>query len=281
MSAPARLAMVAALAASLLAGCASDGPRARGHRLDLGGPRDRDRELETANPSAVIAAELAFARMAREEGTWTAFREYSTDDALWPAPALSNVRRDLAGAADPAEPIVWGPDAVWVSCDGSFALSTGPASYPNGRRSRFATIWQRQRNGDYRWVLDQGFDLETGYAEPEMIGARVADCPPRAPGMAAARGAPRRGLGQRPFDRRHARMVDRDRGRLQPDADRQDQPGRRDDRGVPPRIAAADGAGRAARADLPGLTCSSCSSRRSSPCSWCSTRPAARRSMPG
>ena len=178
MSAPARLAMVAALAAALLAGCASDGPRARGHRLDLGGPRDRDRELETANPSAVIAAELAFARMAREKGTWTAFREYSTEDALWPAPALSNVRRDLAGTPDPAEAIVWGPDAVWVSCDGSFALSTGPATYPTGRRSRFATIWQRQRDGDYRWVLDQGFDLEAGHAQPEMIGARVADCPP-------------------------------------------------------------------------------------------------------
>ena len=58
----------------------------------------------------------------------------------------------------------------------SFAHSTGPATYPNGRRSRFATIWQRQRDGDYRWVLDQGFDLEAGYAEPEMIGARVAEC---------------------------------------------------------------------------------------------------------
>ena len=67
---------------------------------------------------------------------------------------------------------------MWVSCDGSFALSTGPATQPNGRRSRFATIWQRQRNDDHRWVLDQGFDLEADYAQPEMIGARVADCPP-------------------------------------------------------------------------------------------------------
>ena len=176
-----RPALLAVIAVSLLAGCAGDGPSARGNRLDLGGPRDRDRDFLIANPSAVIAAELAFARMAREEGTWTAFREYSTDDALWPAPALSNVRQDLAGTPDPAEAIVWGPDAVWVSCDGSFALSTGPATYPNGRRSRFATIWQRQRDGDYRWVLDQGFDLEAGYAGPEMIGARVADCPENRP----------------------------------------------------------------------------------------------------
>ena len=168
--------LLAALATALLAGCASDGPRARGNRLDLGGPRDRD-ELVVANPSAVIAEALAFARMAREKGTWTAFREYSTEDALWPSPALANVRQALAGEPDPAEAIVWGPDAVWVSCDGSFALSTGPATYPTGRRSRFATIWQRQRDGDYRWVLDQGFDLEAGHAAPEMIAAQVADCP--------------------------------------------------------------------------------------------------------
>lgn len=175
MSGIARAALVA-LGALTLAGCASDGPSARGNRVDLGGPRERD-ELVTANPSAVIAQELAFARMAREKGTWTAFREYATEDALWPSPGLVNVRQDLAGVADPAQPVVWGPDAVWVSCDGSFALSTGPATYPSGRRSRFATIWQRQRDGDYRWVLDQGFDLETDHAQAEMIAAKVADCP--------------------------------------------------------------------------------------------------------
>jgi hypothetical protein len=170
-----RFALVAALAASLLTSCAG-GPRSEGGRLLIGGGSDGER-FDRADPSSVIAAELAFARMAREKGTWTAFRETAKDSALWPAPALSNVRRDLEGRPDPAQPIVWGPDAVWVSCDGSFALSTGPATLANGRRTRFATIWQRQRDFDYRWVLDQGFDLEANYAEPEMIGARVADCP--------------------------------------------------------------------------------------------------------
>jgi hypothetical protein len=138
-------------------------------------------------PSEVIAAELAFARMARERGTWTAFRATATDDAVWPSPGWVNVKRSLAGAPDPAQAIVWEPDRVIVSCDGSFALSTGPGTYPDGRKTRFATIWQRQDDGRYRWVLDQGFELETGYAKPEMIGAGVAECgerrrgrPPRA-----------------------------------------------------------------------------------------------------
>jgi len=131
-----------------------------------------------AEPSAVIAAELAFARMAREKGTWTAFRAYATRDAQWPGPQWQSVQASLKGLADPAQPILWAPDLVWASCDGSFALSTGPATYPSGRRSRFTTIWQRQDDGEYRWVTDQGFDLEEGYAEREMITARVADCPP-------------------------------------------------------------------------------------------------------
>lgn len=163
-----RLISIAALALSL-AGCATTSE-----------PRDpaASRLAPRGEPSAVIAAELAFARAARVKGTWTAFREYATGDAVWPGPQWQNVQIALKGVADPAEAIVWGPDLVWTSCDGSFGFSTGPATYPNGRKSRFATIWQRQNNGEYRWVVDQGFDLEEGYAAREMISGRKAECPP-------------------------------------------------------------------------------------------------------
>jgi hypothetical protein len=141
-------------------------------------PSDGRRELtQRANPSEVIAAELAFARAAREKGTWTAFRDYATKDAQWPGPRWESVQAALKGVPDPAQAIVWEPDQVWASCDGSFALSSGPATHPGGKRTRFATIWQRQDKGEYRWVIDQGFDLEADYAAPEMIAARVADCP--------------------------------------------------------------------------------------------------------
>lgn len=140
------------------------------------GPGNRPLALR-ANPSDVIATELAFAREARDKGTWTAFRDYATRDAQWPGPRFESVQAALKGVPDPAQAIVWEPDQVWASCDGTFALSSGPATHPNGKRTRFATIWQRQDNGDYRWVLDQGFDLEQDYAAPEMISAQVADCP--------------------------------------------------------------------------------------------------------
>ncbi|MCA1660929.1 MAG: hypothetical protein LC648_01695 [Novosphingobium sp.] len=155
----------------VLAGCAP------------GAQRFRDGDLRpSANPGQVIAIERAFARMAREKGTWTAFRHYATKDALWPTPALVNVEQSLKGTPDPAQPILWGPDAAWSSCDGSFAVTTGEAAFPTGRKSRFLTVWQRQQDGEYRWVLDQGFDSPGGAIDPDTISARVAECPPRVRG---------------------------------------------------------------------------------------------------
>ena len=159
-----------ALATLALTACAS-GP---------GGPRDARRIAGAANPGEVIATERAFARMAVEKGTWTAFREYATKDALWPssgaAPALVNVQQALKGTPDPAQPVIWGPDAAWSSCDGSFAVTTGEAQFPGGRKSRFVTVWQRQDNGEYRWVLDQGFASPGGEVSPDLIPAKVAEC---------------------------------------------------------------------------------------------------------
>ena len=140
------------------------------------GPRDR-LIRPFAEPGQVIATERAFARMAREKGTWTAFRHYATKDALWPGPALESVHQALKGTPDPAQPILWGPDAAWSSCDGSFAVTTGEAAYPSGRKGRFLTVWQRQDSGEYRWVLDQGFDSAGGAIDPETISAKVAECP--------------------------------------------------------------------------------------------------------
>ena len=140
------------------------------------GPRDR-LIRPFAEPGQVIATERAFARMAREKGTWTAFRHYATKDALWPGPALESVHQALKDTPDPAQPILWGPDAAWSSCDGSFAVTTGEAAYPSGRKGRFLTVWQRQDSGEYRWVLDQGFDSAGGAIDPETILAKVAECP--------------------------------------------------------------------------------------------------------
>ncbi len=131
-----------------------------------------------ANPSAIVAAELAFARLAREKGQWTAYRETADKDAALFAPGVVNAQVWLRKRADPAEPLSWQPHRIFISCDGSYAVATGPLHKTGdaGKGGSFTTIWRQQKNGSYRWVLDFGSNTAAPANEDNIIDARVADC---------------------------------------------------------------------------------------------------------
>jgi hypothetical protein len=170
----ARPALAAALAASTVAACTPGPPRptlARGERAE---------QFLRGNPSAIVAAELAFARAAQEKGQWTAFADYAADDAVMFVPEVVRARDWLKGRANPAEAVRWQPHQVWASCDGTLAVSKGAWQRPDGSTGYFSTVWKRQRNGAYKWVLDQGDQLEQPLEAPAMIGGTVADCAARA-----------------------------------------------------------------------------------------------------
>ncbi len=144
-----------------------------------------------ANPSAVIAAELAFARLAQEKGQWSAFRATAASDAVMFVPQRVRAQDWLKGRADPATAVRWAPTAVWSSCDGSYAVTRGNWQSANASGG-FVTVWQRQgdpkrapRPGEkveYKWVLDMSVTTEHGTASSETIDAKVAACsmpPPR------------------------------------------------------------------------------------------------------
>lgn len=137
-----------------------------------------------ANPSAIVSAELAFARMARERGQWAAFRETADEDAILFMPGPVNARAWLRNRPEPAQALSWAPRAVYVSCDGVYAVSTGPWTHPGGASGTFITLWRRQRNGSFKWVIDFGDD--TPYpadgGDDLLIDGKVADCPARGPG---------------------------------------------------------------------------------------------------
>lgn len=135
------------------------------------GPR-----FNTAQPGEVIAAELGFARLAQERGQWTAFRETAADDAEMFVPQRVNAQQWLRGRADPPVSVRWSPQAVWVSCDGSFAVTKGNWTGPNSSGT-FATVWQRQPRGGYKWVLDMSLtDGQVDRVAADTIAAAVADC---------------------------------------------------------------------------------------------------------
>jgi hypothetical protein len=177
VSVRARPVLLAALA--LLAGLGAASAQGQGGR------RDRDEEFRRADPAAVIAAELAFARAAQEKGQWTAFAEYATRDAVMFVPQPVIAQDWLKGRANPPQAVRWQPHQVWSSCDGTLAVTRGAWQRPDGSVGYFTTVWQRQgKRGktEYRWVMDQGDALAEPLAASEMIEAKVADCTPQPAG---------------------------------------------------------------------------------------------------
>ena len=156
--------IAAAVAIATLAACASNDPR------------DRRNLRPTANPSAVLATEIGFARTAQEKGQWTAFRQFATRDAVLFVPEAVNAQSWLRRQADPPQAVRWQAHQVWSSCDGTLAATRGAWQRPDGSVGYFTTIWQRQDRNEYRWVVDQGDTLAEPLTAPEMIGAEVADC---------------------------------------------------------------------------------------------------------
>ena len=133
-----------------------------------------------ASPSTIVATELAFARAAQEDGQWSAFREYAADDAVMFTPEAVSAREWLKDRENPERAVEWQPHHVWTSCDGSLAVSRGAWQRADGTVGYFTTVWQRQPDGEYRWVIDQGDMLETPLEAPEFVRTDIAECPDRA-----------------------------------------------------------------------------------------------------
>jgi hypothetical protein len=159
-----------------------------------GGPRGFQPKIAT--PSAIIAAEIAFNRLAQEKGQWTAFRETAAKDATMFVPQPVMAQEWLKGRTNPAQSVKWQPHKAFMSCDGKTGVTTGAAQWPDGRHGYFTTVWQLdQRNpedlGEWRWVLDHGDFIDSPREAPEFIETGVASCKGRAPAalVAPAEGA--------------------------------------------------------------------------------------------
>lgn len=110
-----------------------------------------------AQPSTIVATEIAFSRAAKERGQWTAFRMFLAPGALLhgkngPFP----IEPWLAAQTDPPQAVQWETRAVAMSCDGATAVSQGRLTTPDGKVGNFITVWERQPNNEYRYVFDAG-----------------------------------------------------------------------------------------------------------------------------
>lgn len=128
------------------------------------------------DPSSVIAAEIAFNRLAQEKGQWTAFAQTAADAAVMFVPQKVVAKDWLKKQANPAASVTWAPSIAYVSCNGNLAASTGNWTQPGGAVGYFTTIWRRDKKGRWQWIMDHGDTLATARATPEFLSGKVATC---------------------------------------------------------------------------------------------------------
>ncbi|MCW3834956.1 hypothetical protein ACFQ1E_02155 [Sphingomonas canadensis] len=127
-----------------------------------------------AGPETAVDAERAFYRAAQTDGQWTAFRRFATDDAVMFTPQPVRAQEVLP-KKDPPIAVQWWPAHSYVSCDGTVAVNTGPWVRPNGS-GYFSTVWERQADGHWKWVMDHGDGLSAPRPLPEEPKVRRAAC---------------------------------------------------------------------------------------------------------
>lgn len=146
-----------------------------------------------AQPSKIVAREIAFARMAREQGQWTAFSAFAAPGALLHGrDGPVDAKQWLTGRANPAQAVQWDPRSVWMSCDGAMAVSQGRFREPGGTVGNYVTVWALQRGGEFAWTYDIGWpddpqppprkEFEDGdivVTSLDAVKADIADCPRR------------------------------------------------------------------------------------------------------
>ena len=110
-------------------------------------------------PDAVVAAERAFAAMARDKGIAAAFHAFAAEDGIVFSPDPVRAK-PLFETPQPDEPsLVWWPIFAGIAASGDLGFTTGPFRLSGARGTQhghFFTVWQRQADGTWRWVVDHG-----------------------------------------------------------------------------------------------------------------------------
>ena len=135
--------------------------------------------IAAAQPAmTAVEAERAFAADAHKLGQWTSFRKWATAEAIMFLPQAGSAQQFLKDKADPPVAVFWWPGRSYVSCDGTAAVNTGPWVRQWGKSvGYFTTVWQRQSDGSWKWVLDHGDALKSARAEGGDIQPVRATCP--------------------------------------------------------------------------------------------------------
>lgn len=115
----------------------------------------------------IVNTEKAFAKTAAEKNTKTAFLDFSSEDGLLFNPNPINAKELWNSRPVGPALLAWTPLYADISSNGVLGYTTGPWEFrPKGKDDppsgfgHYVTIWQKQPNGNYKFVLDIGISHE-------------------------------------------------------------------------------------------------------------------------
>lgn len=112
----------------------------------------------------ILATETAFAKMVKEKGIKEAFLYYAADSAVLMRDKLVKGKAEIKAYFDKQKvlgELSWTPEFVSVaeSCDmgytyGHYDFSAMDNGKPVSRHGLFHTIWQKQKDGSWKFIFD-------------------------------------------------------------------------------------------------------------------------------
>ncbi|MCB2112722.1 MAG: hypothetical protein KDD85_04150 [Parvularculaceae bacterium] len=151
-------------------------------------PDAPSRESGAPTPDAIVAAERAFAADGLERGVKASFLAYSADEAIVFAPDPASAHtvfgaRPDRDANDSRPPLIWWPLYAGISRSGDLGFTTGPYAVGEERRGHYFTIWRKQADGNWKWILDAGVGADASGEAAQ--GSDVSYLPTSAEGAAS------------------------------------------------------------------------------------------------
>ncbi len=125
----------------------------------------------------MIETERSFARMSQEKGTREAFAAFIADDGILFRPRAVIGKKWMQEHPLPSSTtrplLTWQPIYAFMSRSGDLGYTTGPGQYKNDIKDakptafgNFMTIWKKQADGNWRFVLDLGISHPEPKAQP-------------------------------------------------------------------------------------------------------------------
>jgi ketosteroid isomerase-like protein len=124
--------------------------------------------LAAPPPQSLVQAEYAFGHAVKLHGLREGFLMYLDDHAIAFAPQPTDAKTFYASRNPGPSTLSWYPVMARIAASGDFGFTTGPwqVSYttrdgkPATAHGDYATIWHREADGSWRWLLDAGVPLE-------------------------------------------------------------------------------------------------------------------------